>query len=200
MKSHYLIIGLTAFALMSFKPLKKDNMKKVQTFSTSINMQLPATKIWDIISNNFGEVQNYADQIQSSNYINGHTNGGENCERVCYLDKEKSNYYIEKMINVDTLNLSYTIVMTDVGKLPVVPGLSKAHFRVNALTDSTCQVFVNSEYRTKPAFLGVLFKRKFKSTMDDYLISIDYYAKTGTPVNKENFKTIKKDYLTANQK
>ena len=36
--------------------------------------------------------------------------------------------------------------------------------------------------------------------MTDYLISVASYAQTGVPVNKENFKKIKKDYLTSQTK
>ena len=104
------------------------------------------------------------------------------------------------MLNVDTVKMSYTNVMTEVGKLPIVPNISKTEFKVKILSNNSCELIANSEYRTKPAFIGAIFKSKFKSTMTDYLISVASYAQTGVPVNKENFKKIKKDYLTSQTK
>jgi hypothetical protein len=201
MKTHYLLIGLlSTMTIMSFKPLKTEKMKKVQSYTTSVTIQLPAQKVWSLIFKEYGSVQDYAYQIHKSEYINGYNESGENCERICFLDHKKTTYYKEKMLNVDTVKMSYTNVMTEVGKLPIVPNISKTEFKVKILSNNSCELIANSEYRTKPAFIGAIFKSKFKSTMTDYLISVASYAQTGVPVNKENFKKIKKDYLTSQTK
>ncbi|NQX97268.1 MAG: hypothetical protein HRT73_05220 [Flavobacteriales bacterium] len=198
MKTHYLLIGLlSTLAIMSFKTEK---MKKVQSYSTSVTIQLPAKKVWNLISKDYGNVQNYADQIHKSEYINGYKEGGENCERVCYLNQEQTTYYKEKMVNVDNVNMSYTNIMTEVGKLPIVPNISKTIFKVKILSNTSCELIANSEYRTKPALMGVLFKGKFKSTMTDYLIAVASFAQTRVPVTKDNFKRIKKDFLGSQPK
>ncbi|PCJ63932.1 MAG: hypothetical protein COA58_14980 [Bacteroidetes bacterium] len=196
MKTRFLLIGsvLLAIAVMGFKTEK---MKKIQSYSISVIIKLPAEKVWTLISKDYGSVQNYADQIHKSEYTDGYIKGGENCQRICYLNSEQTTYYKEKMVNVDNENMSYTNIMTEVGKLPIVPGVSKTLFKVVRLTDSSCELIANSEYRTKPALMGVLFKGKFKATMTDYLISVASYAQTGVPVTKENFKEIKKDFLTS---
>lgn len=201
MKTHYLLIGLlSTLTIMSFKPSKTEKMKKVQSYLTSVTIQLPAEKVWNLISKDYGSVQNYADQIHKSEYINGNKEGGENCERVCYLNQEQTTYYKEKMTNVDNANMSYTNIMTEVGKLPIVPGISKTVFKVKAISNNSCELIANSEYRTKPALMGVLFKSKFKSTMTDYLISVASYAQTGIPVTKDNFEGIKKEFLASQPK
>lgn len=201
MKIHYLFIGaLSILTMMSFKTLKSEKMKKVQSYTTSVKIQLPAKKVWNLISKDYGNVHNYADQIHTSEYIGGYKEGSENCERVCYLDPKKTTYYREKMTDVDNQNMSYTNTMIEVGKLPIVPGISKTFFNVNSLSENSCELIANSEYRTKPAIMGILFKGKFKSTMTDYLISVASYAETGVPVTKENFKSLKRDFVASQRK
>lgn len=174
-------------------------MKKVQFYSTSITIKLPADKVWNLISKDYGNVQDYADQILKSEYIKGFSVGGENSERICYLNPKKTTFYKEKMTNVNELKMSYTNTMIEVGNLPIVPIISKTIFKVKPISNTTCELIANSEYRTKPALIGVLFKGKFKGTMTDYLISVASYAQTGIPVNKENFKSIKEKYNITHQ-
>ena len=172
-------------------------MKKVQSYSTSVIIKLPAEKVWKLISKDYGSVQNYADQVHKSEYLEGYNEGGENCERICYLNAEKTTYYKEKMVQVNDENMSYTNIMTEVGKLPIIPGVSKTVFAVKPSSNTTCALIAHSEYRTKPAMMGAIFKGKFKSTMNDYLISVAHHAKTGEVVTKTNFKQIKKAFLAA---
>ena len=42
--------------------------------------------------------------------------------------------------------------------------------------------------------MGGLAKGKFKKNIENYAIAIEHYAATGEEVNKDNFKTIKKQY------
>ncbi len=200
MKKAIIITGtILASILVVLFILNLIYMKKVQTYSTSVTIQLPAEKVWNLISKDYGSVQNYADQILKSEYTKGFSQGGENSERVCYLNTEKTTYYREKMTNVDNQNMSFTNTMVEIGKLPIVPGISKTFFKVKLLTNESCELIAKSEYRTKPALMGVLFKSKFKGTMTDYLISVASYAKTNIPVTKENFKLIKSKFLTSQQ-
>lgn len=51
-------------------------------------------------------------------------------------------------------------------------------------------------YRTKPAFMGGMMKNNFKKLIADYAIAIEHYVATGESVNKDNFKSVKKQYTT----
>ncbi len=194
MKNYYLSLGF--FALLLLMSTKQIKMKKVQTYETAITIDLPAEKIWNVICDNYGAAANYADQIVASEYINEHIHGGEGCERICYFNENKSTYLKEKMVHVDHLKKEYTNIISEAKGLPIDAKYSQTVFKVKALTDSTCEFSAKSQYRTKPAFLGGVFKGKFADTMKDYLISVAYYSKTGKIVTKDNFKEIKKSYLT----
>ena len=49
-------------------------------------------------------------------------------------------------------------------------------------------------YRTKPAFLGAVAKGGFKKTIAGYLLAVEHHVLTGETVNRDNFKSIKKQY------
>ena len=170
-------------------------MKKVQSYTTSLKVALPAETVWELISREYGSVSNYADQIVSSEYIKGHHSGGEGAERICYFNKKGSTFLREKMIQVNHDQMEYTNLIREAKGLPLDAQYSQTVFKIIPVDERSCEISATSQYRTKPAFLGAIFKNKFKETMRDYLISVAYYAKNRIPVTKNNFKKIKKDVL-----
>ena len=170
-------------------------MKKIHVYSTSIEVNLSADKVWELIYNEYGSVVNYADQIVASDYINGYHSAGEGSEQICYFNQKGSTYLKEKMIEVNLDNMEYTNLISEAKGLPMDAEHSQATFKVISKGHGACEIVAMVRYRTKPAFLGWIFKNKFKETMTDYLRAVAYYAKNRTPVTKNNFKKIKKDML-----
>ncbi len=168
--------------------------KKVQKFSESKIIDLPAEKIWAIVGEDYGAIAHSHPAIVSSDYVDGTLKAGEGAERVCNFNEKGTKYLKEKMVNYNPEQMSFTNTVYHAGKFPVDPEYTSAVYRVESLPNGQSKISFDMQYRTKPAFMGSMAKGKFKKLIRDYFIAIEHHAKTGEKVTKENFKEIKKKY------
>jgi len=183
-----LIAGLILFSFGTFA------QKKTHEFTVTRDINLSVDKIWKVVGEDYGAIANSHPKLVASEYNEGTLHAGEGAERVCYYNEKKTKYIKEKQVNYDPENYSFEVQIFHSAGLPLDEDLSKAQYKLVALTDSTCRLEFTMTYRTKPAFMGALVKGKFKKTIADYAIAVEHHAKTGTIINKENFKEIKKQY------
>ncbi len=165
-------------------------MNKVKEFNCHFTLPFSAELVWKHLAENYGDVANFANGVDSSEYINGSQQGGEGSERVCRIDAKGKKYLKEKMVNVDVDNMTFTNLITEVKGLPIVPRLSKVVMSVNALSSGSCEFHVVTFFRTKPAFLVRFMKNVNYKQMSDLVVGLHHYINTKEVVTKVNFKKI----------
>lgn len=185
-------IGLSILTMMA--PTAIVAQKKTQTFTVSHIINAPADKVWAVVGEDYGAIARSHPKIIESNYVNGSLQAGEGAERVCYFNEKGTRFLKEKQVNYDPENYTFRNQVFQAGKFPVDPEYTYAIYKVEAIDEHTSRFTFNMHYRTKPAFMGGMMKGSFKKLIEDYALSIEHYVNTGEPVNKENFKTIKKQY------
>lgn len=174
--------------------------KKVQSFSTSRIINAPANKVWKVVGEDYGSVAYSHPKIISSDYEPGTLKAGEGAERVCYFNEKQTQFLKEKMINYDPAEMRFTNTVFQAGKFPVDPNYTKADYKLEDLGNGSTKMSFDMQYRTKPGFMGAMAKGKFRKLINDYFIAIEHYVNTGEEVTKDNFRTIKKQYVVHNEK
>ncbi len=184
----------TAFLFLFTITAGVQAQKKVQRFSESKVIDLPADKIWAIVGEDYGAIAYSHPAIVSSDYVNGTLKAGEGAERVCNFNEKGTKFLKEKMVNYQPEQMTFTNTVYQAGKFPVDPEYTKAIYKVESLANGQSRISFNMQYRTKPAFMGAMAKGKFKKLIRDYFIAIEHHARTGEKVTRDNFKKIKKKY------
>lgn len=184
----------TAFLFLFTLTAGVQAQKKVQKFSESKIIDLPAEKIWAIVGEDYGAIAYSHPAIVSSDYIEGTLKAGEGAERVCNFNEKGTKYLKEKMVDYNPESMSFTNTVYHAGKFPVDPEYTQAVYKVESLPNGQSKISFDMQYRTKPGFMGAMAKGKFKKLIRDYFIAIEHHARTGEKVTKENFKQIKKKY------
>ena len=113
---------------------------------------------------------------------------------MCYFNEKETKFLKEVMMDYDAENMKFKNQITQSGKFPLDPDASYAIYQVKDLGNGKSSLTFDMTFRTKPAFMGGMAKRKFIKGIGDYMIAIEHHIKTGETVNKENFKEIKKAY------
>ncbi len=168
--------------------------KKVQKFTVSREINLPADEVWKVVGVDYGAIANSHPKVIKSEYINGTLEAGEGAERICYFNDKGSQYLKEKMVNYDPENRTFVNTVFQAGKFPMNPDYTKAVYKVEDLGNDKSRITFDMQYRTKPGIMGGMVKGKFKKLITDYMISVEHHARTGEKVTKENFKEIKRLY------
>lgn len=185
---------LTIALIMSSSSFAQE--KKRHHFQLSRTINAPASDVWAVVGEDFGAIANSHPKIVSSNYINGSLKSGEGAERVCNFDDKGKKYVQEKQVNYSPEDYSFKVQIFHSEGIPMDPDNSFATYKVIPLDNNTSKLVFDMTYRTKPAFMGSIAKGNLKNTISDYLLSVEHYVLTKEPVNKENFKTIKKKYTS----
>lgn len=168
--------------------------KKVQEFTESKVLDLPAEKVWAIVGEDYGAIAYSHPKIVSSNYINGTLKAGEGAERVCNFNEKGTKFVKEKIVDYNPEQMTFTNVIFQAGRFPVDPEYTRGVYKVEALSEGKSRITFQMQYRTKPAFMGAMAKGNFKRLIRNYFIAIEHHAKTGEKVTKENFRKIKRKY------
>lgn len=197
MKNSIILSLLFAILFIAINPAQaQKKQKRVKKFQVVKIINAPADQVWAVVGEDYGAIANSHPKIISSNYINGSLKAGEGAQRVCNFNKKGTRYLHEKMMDYDPENYTFRNQVFKAGKFPVNPEYTYAVYKVKAIDANTTRLTFDMTYRTKPAFLGGMMKRKFKKLINDYAIAIEHHVKTGEPVNKDNFKKIKKQYAS----
>ncbi|KXX71567.1 SRPBCC family protein [Flammeovirga sp. SJP92] len=170
--------------------------KKTQFITVERTMKAPASAVWKVVGEEFGDIHKSHPLVVSSSYTNNQHQGCEGAERVCNLNTDGSKYVKETQVNYDPENYSFKVQITTTQGIPLVPEYSYATYKVVPLDENTSKLVFEFNYRTKPAFMGGLAKGKFKKQLSNYMLAVEHYVTTGEEVNADNFDAIKKQYET----
>lgn len=184
----FLGFSTTSFAQEKVKKVKKLQAEKILPFA--------AEKVWAIVGEDYGAIAKSHPKIIESNYINGTLKAGEGAERVCYFNENHSQFLKEKMIDYDPANFAFTNTIYQVGKFPLDYELTRGYWKIVPLTHNTSKIVFDGTLRTKPAFMGGMLKKQFTRLIEDYFIAIEHHLATGEDVTKENFKEVKRQYVS----
>lgn len=185
---------LALIIFLGFQPLLAQ--KKVKTFTISKVLPHSAEKVWAVVGEDYGAIAYSHPKIVYSEYINGSLKAGEGAERVCNFNDKGTQYLKEKMVNYDPVNKTFINKVYQAGKFPVDPEYTHAVYKVEPIDANSSRFIFDMQYRTKPAFMGGFMKGPFKKLINDYFIAIDHHVATGEIVTKENFKEIRKQYVS----
>ena len=181
-------------AVMLVSLLAIGQSKKVQQFTVSKVLNIPADQVWAVVGEDYGAIAYSHPKIVSSAYIGGTLQAGEGAQRVCHFNDKGTRFLKEKMLNYNPAEMTFINQVFQAGKFPVDPDLTRAVYKVKAIDATTSEISFDMQYRTKPGFMGGMMKGSFKKLINDYFIAIEHYVKTGEKVTKDNFKDIRKLY------
>ncbi|OHX67874.1 SRPBCC family protein [Flammeovirga pacifica] len=171
--------------------------KKTQHVEVSRIIKAPASAVWKVVGEEFGDIHKSHPFVVDSKYTKDDVSEGcEGAERVCSLTLDGKKYVKEKQVNYDPENMNFKVQIIHIQGLPLVPEYSYGVYQVDKVDAETSKLVFTFDYRTKPAFMGSLAKGKFKKQLSDYMLAVDHYVTTGEEVNGENFKDIKQKYDT----
>ncbi len=168
--------------------------KKVQSFTVSRDIDASVEEVWRVVAEEYADIAKSHPYLSSSSYLEGSDHAGEGCERVCHLSDNGKKYTHEKQIDFDPKNHTFKVVIFHSQGLPLDSDYSTAIYRVQSLENNKSRLSFQMNYRTKPAFMGAMAKGKFKKTISDYLMGVDYHVTTGKNVEKEDLKEIKQHF------
>lgn len=188
------IVKSAAILLLAIGFMSAKGPKKTHTVTVSRVIPASAAKVWAVVGEDFGAIAKSHPQIVSSEYINGTLKSGEGAQRVCNFNEDGTKYLHEKQVSYDAAHYTFNVQIFHVDGLPLDPSYGGATYKVEPIDENTSRFVFESEYRTKPAFMGGMFKSKFQKTIADYAIAIEHHVLTGETVNKENFKEIREKY------
>lgn len=194
MKTTIKSIGLVIALAVSSIALGQSTEKKVRNFEVSRTIPASAEAVWKVVGEEYASIQNSHPGVVKSDYINGSTEAGEGCQRVCYFNEKETKYLEEKQVDFDREQMQFKVQIFGNYGLPIDEDYSYAIYKVVPIDANSCQLIFKSTYRTDPAFLGGLVKGKFKSNISDYLMSVEHHVMTGENVTAENIKEIRKKY------
>lgn len=173
--------------------------KQFKTVKVEIQIDAPASKVWQTMVLDYGHISNFSPYIYSSNYENGSLKGVEGAERKCNFNKKGTQWSHERLAEIDHEHMVARNVVIGGAKLPLNFDNSQAFYRVRANADGTSTASYEFQFRTTPAFLAMIAKGGFKKQMSGTLVGLKHYVETGekvTPMN-ERYKEIKDDYPKA---
>jgi len=170
--------------------------KKVQSFKVVHVIKASAEQVWAVVGEDYGAIANSHPKIIRSDYVGGTLAPGEGAERVCYFNESGSRFLKEKQVDYDPEHYTFKNQVFQAGRFPVDAENTYAIYKVEAIDANTSRFIFDMKFRTKPAFMGGLMKGKFKSLIDDYALAIEHHVATGEPVNKDNFREIKRSIVS----
>ncbi len=168
--------------------------KKVVNFTVERTIDMPASKVWHVVGEDFGAIANSHPKIVSSEFNQGHMTGGENVSRTCNFNEKGTKYLQETQINFDAENYTFKVLINHASGVPLNTDYSYGVYKVEPIDENSCKLSMEMNVRTKPAFMGGMAKKQFMGDIADYLLAVEHHVKTGENVNQDNFKAIKKQY------
>lgn len=156
-------------------------------FKETINA--PKEKVWEILFNQYGDIQVHNPTMTSSNYLHNATKGDLNCVRHCKFDDK---LYVEEKIAGLSKNERFNVVVTK-HNLPFVKEMS-ASYELTSIEDELTEVKMTSFVSTSPGFMVYLMKGQMGKSLVKHLFGLKYYIETGNTVGKHNYSETFSNY------
>lgn len=193
------IFILALISMMSINVSAQSMEKKFRTVKVEMRINAPAKRVWEAMVLDYGEISNFSPYIYTSEYTNNSLKGELGAERKCNFNKKGTQWSKERIAEIDNENMVMRNVVIDGAKLPLNFDNSQAFYRVKDNGDGTSTASYEFQFRTKPAFLGIIAKGGFKKQMPGTLVGLKHYIETGERVTggTDKYKEIKKKYPKA---
>ncbi len=159
----------------------------------SITINTSKEEVWDVLFNQFGDVNNWNPLIEGSSFIKGDT-GAIGCERMCTIDSKSK--VRERIIRSED-GQSFDVEVFD-GGLPMMDKM-KGRFDLVEISGERTKVLFTMYFTTKPAFIGAIMKGKMSNFFFKMLVGLKYHLETGELITKENIKEIEGLYKGLNE-
>ena len=167
--------------------------KKVVSFEVTQEIDAPVELVWKVIGEDFGNVYKSNPLSTYSKYLDGFETPGLDAKRIMYMSENKKQYFVDK-ISKWVPNKHLTIEVDEKAGFPIRPGYTWVNFDLETINSDKTQLKLRFNYLTKPNFLKGMAKSSLKKNFQEYAWAIDYHVRTGEVINKENWKTIRKNY------
>lgn len=197
MKKTNLIVAMA----MLFFPLAnvaygQSMSKKFKSVKAQIEINAPASRVWEAMVLDYGEISYFSPYIYASDYEAGSVKGQLGAQRRCAFNAKGTRLSHEKIADVDHKNMVMRNVVFDGEKLPLNFDNSQAFYRVKDNGDGTSTASYEFQFRTKPGLMTGLVKGSFQKQLVGTLIGLKHYVETGEKVNPETglYKKIKNNY------
>ncbi len=196
MKSIFVLVFIS---MMGINASAQSMAKKFRTIKVEMQINASAERVWEAMVLDYGEISNFSPYIYTSEYTNGSLKGELGAERKCNFNKKETQWSKERIAAIDNENMVMRNVVIDGKKLPLNFDNSQAFYRVKDNGDGTSTASYEFQFRTKPAFLGIIAKGGFKKQLSGTLVGLKHYTETGERVTggTKKYKKIKKKYPKA---
>jgi len=193
------IFVLVLIGIMGINASAQSMAKKFRTVKVEMQINAPAERVWEAMVLDYGEISNFSPYIYTSEYTNGSLKGELGAERKCNFNEKGTQWSKERIEEIDNKNMIMRNVVIDGAKLPLNFDNSQAFYRVKDNGDGTSTASYEFQFRTKPAFLGIIAKGGFKKQLSGTLVGLKHYIETGERVTggTDKYKQIKKKYPKA---
>ncbi|MFS4491937.1 SRPBCC family protein [Maribacter sp. 2308TA10-17] len=193
------IFSIALISLMSLNASAQSMEKKFRTVKVEMKINATAERVWEAMVLDYGEISNFSPYIYTSTYTNNSLKGELGAERKCNFNAKGTQWSKERISEIDNENMLMRNVVIDGAKLPLNFDNSQAFYRVKDNGDGTSTASYEFQFRTKPAFLGMLAKGGFKKQLSGTLVGLKHYVETGERVTggTNKHKEIKKKYPKA---
>ncbi|MCJ8314829.1 MAG: hypothetical protein HRU38_22035 [Saccharospirillaceae bacterium] len=149
----------------------------------------PIQKTWDVLFNQYGDIQIHNPTMLSSNYLNGATKGELDCVRHCqFTDK----YFVDEKITHIKANNCFTIKVTK-HNLPFVNQMS-ATYELTSLSENVTELKMTSFNSFSPSFMKYMMRGQMSKSLLKHLFGLKYFVETGKTVGIKNYSDVFTNY------
>ena len=193
------MLAVAMLALVGTMATAQSMEKKFRTVKVELKIDAPAARVWEAMVLDYGEISNFSPYIYTSEYTNGSLKGEVGAKRKCNFNAKGTQWSHERIAAIDEKNMVMRNVVIDGAKLPLNFDNSQAFYRVKDNGDGTSTASYEFQFRTKPAFLGMIAKGGFKKQLSGTLVGLKHYVETGERVTggTNKYKEIKGKYPKA---
>jgi carbon monoxide dehydrogenase subunit G len=163
-------------------------MKKARTVTAEIEINSPKDKVWDVLFNQFGHVNNFNHLIEGSQPI-GNIQGEVGAERSCDINSSSK---LHERISAVRGTESFDVEVLE-GGLPMMDKMAGT-WDVEEINPSTARATIHFSYTTKPSFMAGILKFPMTRSLHGVVVGLKYHIETGGLVTKKNVKKIVKEY------
>ncbi|WP_282088683.1 SRPBCC family protein [Aquimarina algiphila] len=192
-------LALILIGIFSINVSAQSMEKKFRAVKVEMKIEASAERVWKAMVLDYGEISNFSPYIYTSEYTNGSLKGELGAKRKCNFNIKGTQWSKERIAEIDNENMVMRNVVIDGAKLPLNFDNSQAFYRVEENGDGTSTASYEFQFRTKPAFLGIIAKGGFKKQLSGTLVGLKHYIETGERVTggTNKYKEIKKKYPKA---
>lgn len=170
--------------------------KKYKVIEVERVLPFSAERVWATVAEDYGKVAESHPRIIRSDYEAGSLKGELGAQRMCAFNANETQILHEKITKWDPENMTLVNSIIEAKKFPIDEDNSRGIYTVTPIDANSSKLSMRFEFRTTPAFMAGMMKGSFSNLLSDYLIAVEHNMKTGEAVNRENFKDIRKQYVS----